>query len=895
MAAALITTKMSAPRIGQAVVPRPRLGELLAEALHARLTLVSGPAGFGKTTAVAGWLDDVRLAGGPVAWVSLDASDDDPERFWRYVVTTLERASPGLLPVAVELAGGAPISTERVVAALINDLASATVDVWLVLDDYHTVHDRAVHTGMAMLLDNVSPRTHVVIITRVDPDLALARWRVRRELVEVRVADLRFTLAETESFLNDVSGLSLSGSDIEALGQRTEGWVAALQLAALSLQGREDPSAFISRFAGNDKYVVEYLVDEVLAQLDSNVREFLLCTAVLDRLTGSLCDALTGREDGQAMLEGLERANMFLFPLDDQRTWYRYHHLFAEVLRGRLHGERSDSTSLLHGNASRWYEDHGDVEEAVRHALAAHDHRRAAYLVEEALPSVRRDRQDALLMRWLGALSDEAVRRSPVLSVFYGWMSMVSGDLGPAEERLDDATDMLATASVDARTGWAKTDELRTLPATIAVFRASLAQAHGQMADTARHARDALDLSGPDDHLSRGTAMAFLALTAWASGDVATAVRTFTDAVVSMRAAGNRADALSSTVVLADMWLASGRPGVARRLYTSALTDSEQQGVALAHTSALLHVGLSEIDLEVGDLAQARWHLDTAMDLDDHVSVSANHFRWFLAMGRLAEAEGDWVSAVELLDRAQSLYRPGFFVDLRPIPAVKARVLIGANQLDDAEVWAAERDWSSTDAGDYLVEYECLTFVRLLVAQHRVQANRGGLDTAARLLDQLLESARSDGRWGSVVEIHMLSAVTLEAQGNHSAAAHRLSAAFTAAPEPGAYARLFLAEGGSIQALLRRAQRDGVADGHPARVLALHERPALNRSLADPLSERETQVLRLLNSDLTGPEIAHALFVSHNTFRTHTRHIFAKLQVTTRRAAVLRADELRLL
>lgn len=895
MAGALIATKMSVPGVGKALVARPRLRELLAEALRARLTLVSGPAGFGKTTLIAGWLDDVRRPESAVAWVSLDASDDDPERFWRYVVTALERALPGLLPDAVELTEAPAVSSDRVVAALVNELASTTVDVWLVLDDYHTVRSRQVHEGMALLLDSVSPSTHVVIITRADPDLALARWRVRRELLEIRVADLRFTLAETELFLNDVSGLNLSRSDIEALGQRTEGWVAALQLAALSLQDRDEPSAFISHFAGNDKYVVDYLVDEVLAHQDSEVREFLLRTSVLDRLTGSLCDALTGREDGRTMLERLERANLFLFPLDDQRKWYRYHHLFGDVLRARLHQERVESASVLHGNASRWFEKNGDVEDSVRHALDAHDHKRATYLIELALPTVRRERQDALLMRWLGALPDEAITGSPVLGVFYAWMLMVSGDLETVEARLDAAQRALEIASSETWSNWAQTDELRALPATIAVYRASLAQARGQMDTAAVHAQHALDLTSPEDHLGRGAATGFLGLAYWAKGDVATAVRTFGAAVDSLRAAGNLADALGSTVVLSDMWLASGRPREARRLMSDALTSSEAQGVSFAQTSALLHVGLSEIDLEVGDLTMARWHLDTAMSLDDHLSATANHFRWFLAMGRLAGAVGDWASAGALLDRAQSLYRPGFFVDVRPIPAVKARVLITAEQLHDAEGWAAGREWSTQRADNYLAEYECLTYVRLLLAQHRRGADPAGLHTAARLLEQLQISAHSDGRWGSLLEILVLTALVLDAQGDRSTALERLSEAFTTAPEPGAYTRLFLAEGDPMQALLSYAQRDGAADGHPARVLALHERPTTNHMLTEPLSERETQVLRLLDSDLTGPEIARALFVSHNTFRTHTRHIFAKLQVTSRRAAVLRADELRLL
>lgn len=895
MAAALISTKMSVPRTGQALIARPRLGNLLAQAPHARLTLVSGPAGFGKTTLIAGWLDSARQQGSPVAWVSLDASDDDPERFWRYVVTALDRASPGTIPDAVELSEAATMSTERIVAALVNELATATADVWLVLDDYHTVRSPAVHVGVASLLENVSPRTHVLIITRADPDLPLARWRVRRELVEVRAADLRFTLPETESFLNGVSGLDLSADDVEALGQRTEGWVAALQLAALSLQGRDQPSTFISRFAGNDRYIVDYLVDEVLAHLDSDVREFMLSTSILDRLTGSLCDAVTGRDHGRLMLANLERANLFLFPLDDQRAWYRYHHLFVDVLRARLHQERGEAASLLHLNASRWYEDNGDVEDAVRHALDAKDYTRATYLMELALPSMRRNRQDALLMRWLTALPDEAVTRSATLSVFYGWMLMVTGDLDAVEARLDNATRTLADAPADVRASWAQTDELRSLPATIAIYRASLAQARGQMDDTAAHAQHALDLAGPDDHLARGAATAFLGLGSWARGDVATAVRMFANAVDSLRAAGNLADSLSSTVILADMWLAAGRPGEARRIYTRALATAEAQGLSFAQTSALLHVGLSEVDLEAGDLRTARWHLDTALTLDDHVSLTANHFRWFLAMGRLTQAEGDWATAVELLERAQNLYRPGFFVDVRPLPAVMARVWIATDQLHEAEGWAAERDRPRAGAGDYLAEYDHLTYVRLLLAQHRADANPGGIEEAGRMLASMLTSARSDGRWGSVVEIHMLAALVQDAQGDRSTAVDSLAAAFTTTTEPGAYTRLFLDEGEPMLTLLRHAQRHDAADGHPARILAQHERPVPHHALIDPLSERETQVLRLLDSDLTGPEIARSLFVSHNTVRTHTRHIFAKLQVTTRRAAVARAGELRLL
>ncbi len=386
---------------------------------------------------------------------------------------------------------------------VVNELAAAPADVWLVLDDYHLVDNHDLRDGMVFLLEHLPPHVHVVISTRADPDLPLPRWRARGELVEIRAADLRFTSDEAASYLNEVAGLDLAAEDVTALEERTEGWIAALQLAALSIQGRADASGFIARFAGNDRYIVDYLVEEVLAHQPDPVREFLLHTAVLDRLSGPLCDAVTGRDDGGTMLIALDRANLFLVPLDDSREWYRYHHLFADVLRARLADEQPEQVPLLHQRASRWFETHELAAEAVRHALAARDFGRAVRLIELALPALRLGRQDWMLLGWLKELPDDAVRRSPVLSVFYGNLLMAAGDLDAVEPRLDDAERALAAVRDGTAAGWAATDELRTLPATIAVFRASLAQARGDVAGTAEHARRAFELAGPTDHLSR--------------------------------------------------------------------------------------------------------------------------------------------------------------------------------------------------------------------------------------------------------------------------------------------------------------------------------------------------------------------------------------------------------
>ena len=898
MARPLVATKLYVPRLRRGLVARPRLLERLRRGAESRLTLVSAPAGFGKTTLLAEWLGETPGQDRAVAWLSLDLSDNEPESFWTYVVTALQTAVPGVGSAALELIASSPLPTDLVLTTLLNELAAAPGEVWLVLDDYHLVDSHDVRDGIIFLLEHLPTHVHVVLSTRADPDLPLARWRVRGELVEIRAADLRFTSDEAARYLNEATGLHLAAGDIAILEERTEGWIAALQLAALSLQQSEDASGFIARFAGNDRYIVDYLVEEVLAHQSEPVREFLLRTAVLERLKGPLCDALTGRDDGSQMLTTLQRANLFLVALDDQREWYRYHHLFADVLRARLLAEQPDLVLQLHQRASRWYERHDLAEEAIRHALEARDFDRAAYLMELAVPAIRRHRQEAILLGWMKALPDETVRRSPVLSVFFGYMLMVSGDLDAFEPRLDDAERALAAVPEGSAPPWAKTEELRTLPATIALYRASLAQARGDVAGTSEHARRALALAGPADHLARGGAAGFLGLVSWTQGDVSGALETFTQAVASLHTAGNLVDELSSTVVLADMWLAAGHPSTARRLYERALQMSETHEGSVLRATPDLHVGLSELDYEVGDLEAAKQHLERAAALGEGTAMAEGRYRWFVAMSRVAE--GDAQEAITLLDKAEQLYRPGFFPEVHPIAAMKARVWITHGNLSQAADWARERGVSATDDAEYLSEFDHLTLVRLLIAGHRAHPNPAAIDQAVRLLARLHEAADTSGRAGSLVEIRMMRALAQDAQGHRPKALESLAQAWDEAPEPHGYVRLFLDEGAPMLGLLRDAEHQDIAGDHARRLLSLvrsaqpqapdsvHRPPV---SSPDSLSERELQVLRLLDTELSGPQIARELFVSHNTLRTHTKHIFTKLEVTTRRAAVRRARE----
>ncbi|MBO3750079.1 tetratricopeptide repeat protein [Streptosporangiaceae bacterium NEAU-GS5] len=877
MSTPVLATKLQIPASRPEMVVRSRLMAALDRGLGPgrKLTLVSAPAGFGKTTLLCGWLSRTEHA--RVAWLSLDERDNDPSRFLTYLIAALRRAREDIGADALALlhAGAAP-QAEAILTALINDVARAGAEIVLALDDYHVIDAPAVHEAVTFLLDHLPSQLSLAIAGRADPPLALSRLRSRGELTELRAADLRFTPEEAGDFLNQVMGLRLAAADVAALETRTEGWIAGLQLAALSMRGRDDIPGFIRAFTGSHRFVIDYLAEEVLRGQPEEVRGFLLRTAVLDRLTGPLCDRLTGRDDGGATLRALEQANLFVVPLDDRREWYRYHPLFADVLRSRLLSEQPALVPGLHRTAGEWYESAGLTEDAVGHALAGADFERAATLIELAMPGLRRDRQDALLLGWLQAVPEEVVRRRPVISVFYAWRMLVAGDLDAVDAHLRDAEESLETATGVSAQG----EELRTLPATIAVHRASLAQALGDVAETERHARRALTLARPEDHLARGAASGFLGLTAWASGDLETAVQTFSDAVASLHAAGNVADELSGSLVLADMWLARGRPSQARLLYERSLATIAAHGREVARSAADVHVGMGELQRELGDLDAAVRHLETARELGERASLTENRYRWFAAMAGVRESEGDLDGAVALLDQAERLYLRGFFPEVRPIAAMKARVWIRRGRLPEAEGWARRRGVSAGDELTYLREYDHLTLARLLIAQER------GRD-ALGLLDRLLTAA--SGRAGSVNEVLVLTALAHRADGDHPRAVAALERAL-AATEPEGYVRLFLDEGEPMAALLGQVDLRRLAPARAGRLLPSPVRVAGPDALAEPLSEREAQVLRLLRTDLSGPEIARELSVSLNTVRTHTKHIFTKLGVNSRRAAIRQAE-----
>lgn len=905
MAVPLLETKLHVPRRRRGLVPRPRLTERLSRGAESALTLVSAPAGFGKTTLLTEWLAAARAEGQYVAWVSLDERDNDPALFWSYLVAALNAAAGhGADAGALPLLESSQQSSEAVLAALLNDLDAVSNDVVLVLDEYHVIEAPGVQDGMAFLLEHLPPQVHVVIATRADPPWPLARWRARGELVEIRVADLRFTPEEAAAYLNEAMGLALPPRDVAALHERTEGWIAALQLAALSMQGRDDVAGFIADFAGDDRYIVDYLVEEVLQRQPEHVRSFLLHTCVLSRLSGSLCDAVTGQGGGKAMLEALVRANLFLVPLDDRRQWYRYHLLFAHVLRARLLDEQPDRVRELHRRASDWHEQNGERSEAIDHALAAEDFEQAADLIELAIPAMRRSRSEATLRGWFDALPRELLRIRPVLSVGLVGGLMARGEVERAEGPLRDAERWLEPTVGGEGPGPAESGErvvvdeegYRRLPGTIQMYRAAQALARGDVPGTVSHARRAIELSPDDDHLNRAAAAGFLGLASWASGDLDAAESAYAQCMAGLRRAGHDSDVFGAASALADIRLAQGRLGAAMRAYQQALQGvPEHAGSALLGT-ADMHVGMSQVHRERNDLDAARQDLQRSEQLGEHTGVAAHRHRWRLAAARLREAEGDLDGALELLDEAERLYDGSdFFPNARPIPAMRARVLAARGDLGEALGWARDRGLSVDDGLSYLREFEHITLCRVLLARAAQDRAKGLIGDASRLLARLLSAAEEGGRTGSVIEILVLQALTRRMVDDMPAALAALERAVTLA-EPEGYVRVFADEGPPMASLLRAAARQGIARDYVRRVLAAvsdseHRGPA-EQGLVDPLSDRELEVLRLLATDLSGPDIARELVVSLNTVRTHVKHIYAKLGVNSRRAAVRQAEQL---
>ncbi len=907
MSGPILTIKLHIPTPKMSVVLRPRLFDQMDEGLQRKLTLVSAPAGFGKTTLVSEWVSRCNQR---VAWLSLDEADNGQSRFLIYLVAALQtlekNIGEGLLPA---LQSQQPLTIERVVTALVNEVTWFLEDFILVLDDYHVLDTSVAAHALAFLLDHMPPQMHLVVATREDPQLRLARLRAQDQLTEVRAADLRFTPVEAAVFLNDVMGLNLQAEDVAALENRTEGWIAGLQLAALSMRKREDIHSFVQAFAGDHRYIVDYLVEEVLQRQPDPVRNFLLQTSILDRFSGALCDAVTGNQQSSVMLENLERSNLFIVPQDDTRQWFRYHRLFADVLRAHVDAEQPEQVPILHRRASEWYASSGLCADAVHHALAAKDFELAAAFVERAWPAMDRSFEVATWLGWARALPDQLIRAMPVLSVDYAWALLEQGELESADSHLRNAEAWLTRfsdvgeQSADAETEMIVVDDaqFRTLPATLAAARAYHAQAHGEVSETVKYGQQALDLLPEDDHLQRGIAAALLGVAYWTNGELDAAHSTLAEGMAHMRTTGNFLFGIRGTYILADIRMAQGRLREAIQTYEQSLQSAAEQGEDVLRGTADLYLRLSELYREQNNLTAAAQHLRKSEALGEQAASPHWRYRRYLALARIKEIHGDFDGALEQLGKAERHYVRTPVPDVRPIAAIRARIWVAQHRLTEAQTWVRTHSLSVDDDLSYANEFEHVTLARVLIAAYRQDRKTGLIHEAIRLLERLLIAAEAAGRMGSAIKIRVLQALAYEAQEDISRALIPLERALKLA-QPEGYIRMFADEGAPMARLLSEAAPRGMMPDYVALLRAvfdssIHQNSDTSSDLAlvEPLSQRELDVLRLIADGCSNQEIAEQLFLALSTIKGHNRSIFDKLHVQRRTEAVARARELNLL
>lgn len=905
---ALLATKLRVPGLRLGFVPRPRLVGGLDADLEQGLVLVCAPAGFGKTGLLAEWARSGRR---PVAWLSLDAADNDPARFWRHVVAALDRARPGIGEQVGPLLGPpAPTSFEGLVTALINELdaSSGEDEVVLVLDDYHLIDAQAVHAALTFLLEHLPTGLRLVLASRSDPPLPLARLRARGQLAELRADELRFAPDEAAALLRGATGGGLPDAAVTMLTARTEGWAAGLQLAGLSLRSQANPAQFTAAFSGSHRYILDYLAGEVLEQLSEQVRGFLLETSVLERLSGELCDAVTGRADGQEMLEGIELAGLFLVPLDEVRGWWRYHHLFAELLRAQLQHEQPGHASALHRNAAAWCEAHELADEAVHHALRADDTVWAARMIERYFDAIFRQGEQATVHRWLSELPAELIRSRPRLCLAQAWMALVGSNMDAAGPRLDAAQRTPADAgeepfepSVGRSASW-----LANVPAAIALARAWLAYLHGDAEGTAALAARALAELGEDEWMLESITWWQLGLAEWLRGRLVAAEQAFTSSIAQWQGADERSLAVRGYYHLGQVQRAQGRLDAALGAYQQALEITAPRSVPTLSTAGMGYVGMAEVAYQRGELDAALRDVTEGITHCRQLTYTQPLAAGLATLALIRQAKGDPAGAMEAIGEAEQLTSGTAMTDLfNPVPAQWARLHLAHGDIVAAAYWTKERDLRAEDEPDYSREPEYLVLARLLLAQDLP-------GPALALLDKLLAAAAPQGRVGSIIEIQALRALALAARGAENNAVDALADALTLACPQG-YVRVFADEGAPMGVLLRRliaAQRaepaaPGLPLGYLARVLqALSQHgvqgsgsssAAMVPGLVEQLTARERDVLGLLVAGRSNRRIADELVVSVDTVKKHLTHIFGKLGAVNRTEAVARARQLGLI
>jgi LuxR family maltose regulon positive regulatory protein len=953
-ALALLTTKLYMPPARANLVSRPRLIARLHAGMTSKLTLLAAPAGFGKTTLLSqacgapgaelGELATPPSPQPPSAWVALDAGDNDPTRFWSYVCAALETLLPGVAETALALLQSPqPPPAQTLLTSLLNALSARAAECMLVLDDYHVIEEAAIHDALAFLLERLPARLHLVLASRTDPPLPLARLRARGELSELRAAELRFTSEEASTFLTEVMDLPLSPAEVAALERRTEGWIAGLQLTALSMRERHDRAGFIRAFTGSNRFVGEYLADEVFTRQPPHIQTFLLQTSILDRMCGRLCDAvlLGGAGRGalhapdrtaptasfsQVLLEELERANVFVVPLDDQRQWYRYHHLFGEMLRARLlRGASEVEIATLHRRASAWYERQGLVVEAVQHALAAREWEPAARLIKDHGMLLTQSGQVHTVLGWLDALPAAVVQLSPTLCLVHALGLMFTNQFDAAEGRLHDAERALEPET--------PADRARRVRGNVAMMRGGIRYFTGDLAQAISLMQQALELlpkpttsEAAEAPIARARAVAALfAATAYQlTGDVSEASeRRAADVIAPARATGYLTEMLRSHTALAYLQVLQGRLRAAAATYAAVeRLVPDQTALHALIGGPSYYFGMGDLQREWNQLEEADGELARGRELaQEGLENDADAIRrGYLALARLLQARGDGEAALATLDAFIQLARERKFFHLMidQAAALRARLQLLQGDLPAALRWVEGSGLTPDDQISFLREAAQLTLVRVRIAA-------GQAADVLPLLSRLLADAEEKARVHSAIEILNVQALAYQALADRPRALSALECALAlAAPE--GYIRMFVDEGAPMRILLaaysgQLAARERTG-GEPGatRLLAYVERllaafprtegrgprtesaaaphSVLNpqsSTLVEPLSERELQVLTLIAEGHSNQQIAEALIVSVGTVKKHLNNIFGKLGVESRTQAVARARALHLL
>ncbi|MGB2897264.1 MAG: LuxR C-terminal-related transcriptional regulator [Anaerolineales bacterium] len=926
MTPALLQTKLYIPQPPSTIVARTRLIKLLDEGIHQnhKLALASAPAGFGKTTLISEWIQKRNRS---IAWLTLDEADNDPSRFWAYFIAALQTIYEGIGENALTaLQSRRPPPIETLIADIINEIAacpepspgSSGSGFSLVLDDFHVITNHQISDALTFLLNNLPSQMHLFLSCRADPNLPLARLRSRGQLTEIRSADLRFTISEADAFLNDEMGLGLSAKEITSLDERIEGWIAGLQMAALSMRGRKDVSGFIKSFSGSHRFILDYLVEEVLDRQSSEIQEFLLMTSILERMTAPLCNAVTDRNDSQMILTQLEQDNLFLIHLDDQRRWHRYHHLFADLLRSRLEQTQPDLVPVLHCRASEWYENAELVEEAIAHAISGEAFGRAANLVEQnAMQMIVRGKHPTVF-GWLEALPDELVLTRPWLCVYHAWMRYWSGRREQVEECLQNAEQALASTILPSdgmkpsvkgpipteteKNALSEAEE-RHITGYIAAMRAQNDLSSEKIPRALEMAQRAVELLSEGDYMRSLSGIA-LGAAHGSLGDVVAAQQAYAEASASAQKCGYRTLSVSATCYLGMSQAKQALLHDAFGAYREALKLAIGPGGRQLPVAGFPLVKLGDLSREWNDLEAASRDLTKGAEACAQWGQADFLADGYVALMRLQLAQGNLTGALKTLRKVEDLVQRAKIDDfiLCWLDECRLRLWLSEGNLGAAVRWAQTSGLSVDGELSYHHDLHHINLARVLVAQGTQQPSGTFLDEALGLLARLFAAAEKAGWIHKEIKILILQALALQAGGDSEGALTALAQALTLA-EPGGYVRTFIDEGIPMGKMLRQAVARGIAVGYAGKLLAALEEEDEPRargttpsySLVESLSERELEVLRLLTTHLPSTEIARELVISTNTVRSHIKRIYSKLNVHSRRDAIQRAEELGLL